>query len=489
MTTTTRSHRAIDPILSLSLPREASEKSRELGRASSLASISSVCFLNSSARTSNNTGASDLLNCIDNGDESDEDADDNDMGDDCESMSFRCRTLAHATPNSSVHQSAAALELEGRFLVSAHRDGSTLLWHLGQQRVVTSTSILKNRGPATLLRRTDTTAHYSQSLLFQTRDDKGTVSLHDANQPDLPTTNSTETYSQTFCAACPCDYNPNLVALPDRQDSVVVVRDWRLASNSKPIATIQNSTQDNKNGMVLSLGFSETSTAALGRPILACGMESGKVLWYDLAMPSLPLSRSAGSTISLSTSLCAIQLGRDPVLALDLVPSNCSSIIQNDARHELQAEGVVAAAGLAAHRDDLIDTSEEQSGPVVVLKATRDIRRGNTLQARIGSRRATYHVPSDSASQSAGKPGVSLCRFRPDGRLFAVGGWDKRVRLFDRNNSAAPLAILRGHTDSVNAVDWAPDAADSGVCATGADDGRLLIWQCLPERRKTVAPR
>ena len=80
---------------------------------------------------------------------------------------------------------------------------------------------------------------------------------------------------------------------------------------------------------------------------------------------------------------------------------------------------------------------------------------------------------------SGGKVGVSICRFRPDGRVFAVGGWDHRLRIFGRSSSK-PLAILRGHEESVTAMDWSDNAAVSGLLATGANDGRVCIYRVLP---------
>ena len=38
--------------------------------------------------------------------------------------------------------------------------------------------------------------------------------------------------------------------------------------------------------------------------------------------------------------------------------------------------------------------------------------------------------------------GISDAALRPDGRVFAVGGWDGRVRLYSYRK-AAPLAILK----------------------------------------------
>jgi WD40 repeat protein len=78
------------------------------------------------------------------------------------------------------------------------------------------------------------------------------------------------------------------------------------------------------------------------------------------------------------------------------------------------------------------------------------------------------------------KPGVAICRFRPDGRMFAIGGWDKRLRIYDRTVPDRQLAILRGHGDSVTATDWAADATESGLLATGSSDGQVHIWRCFP---------
>ncbi|GKY95611.1 hypothetical protein MPSEU_000522400 [Mayamaea pseudoterrestris] len=475
-----QTHLSNDPILSLTLPRDAPGGSRTHEKARSLTSISSLCFMPSVTGSHCSDGNSEALDANCRQDSLDE------VGEIDEHLLFKCRSLAQAAKGSSAGQSSAAMELAGRFLISAYRDGRTLLWDLGRQRVVSTTSMLMNRGPVTLLRRNDATFRSAQSLLFQTRDEQGTVSLHDATQLNIPLLNSVATKSLTFCAACPCNHNSNLVVLPDHVDSVATVRDWRLSGSNQPIVAIQNSDAENINGMLMSLGFSETTTVASGRPILACGMESGRVLFYDLAMPSMPLmsSQATFSQSCLLTSSSSLQLGRDPVLSLDMTPARDSTFGQSASGH---AEGVVTIAGLAADRDDLAGITEEQSGTVAVMKAIRSGESDKTLQARVRSRRATCHKSNDPTSLVAGKPGVSLCRFRPDGRIFAVGGWDKRLRLYDRADSAAPLAIMRGHADSVNAIDWAPDAADSGILATGADDGRILIWQCLQKRRKNNA--
>jgi WD40 repeat protein len=421
--------RTVDPVLSLSVPRD---RGSDLGPPSGkngvgrIDSISSVCFVPSASRS-----YPTLVSPDGDGFSSDSSIDSDSSEDESHLRPFQCRALARsATGSLSAYQSSVALELTGRFLISAHRNGSTLLWDLGQQRQQSS-AVFMNRGPVTMLRRIDETARQSQALMFQTRDDKGTVSLHDAQQLQFTTINTCETYSKTFCAACPCNNHSNLVALPDRQDSVAVVRDWRLPCTAKPVVVLHNSTEENNNGMLMSLGFSNSSRQSLGRPILACGMESGKVLWYDLAMASKPLETSHfTSTIDdLSSPSCSLTLGRDPVLALDVMPSKmATSSCDGD---KPATDGVVAIAGLAAHRDDLTLTADVNKGTVALLKATRSIDSiGDALQARVRVRRPTCHT-DDIESVGAGKPGVGLCRFRPDGRIFAVGGWDRRLRSYE----------------------------------------------------------
>eukprot|EP00957_Ditylum_brightwellii_P138437 10551884-Ditylum_brightwellii.AAC.1 len=104
------------------------------------------------------------------------------------------------------------------------------------------------------------------------------------------------------------------------------------------------------------------------------------------------------------------------------------------------------------------------------------------MKASIRNKVSTCEIGQESAG---GKPGVSTARFRPDGRMFAIGGWDKRLRIYGRAQGNL-LAILKGHEDSVNAVDWAEDSNVSGVLATGSGDGRILLWRVFPHSKKNV---
>eukprot|EP01117_Protostelium_nocturnum_P004322 TRINITY_DN1571_c0_g1_i5.p1 TRINITY_DN1571_c0_g1~~TRINITY_DN1571_c0_g1_i5.p1 ORF type:complete len:225 (-),score=36.30 TRINITY_DN1571_c0_g1_i5:196-870(-) len=68
--------------------------------------------------------------------------------------------------------------------------------------------------------------------------------------------------------------------------------------------------------------------------------------------------------------------------------------------------------------------------------------------------------------------GVNGIKIRKDQRIFATAGWDHRIRIFD-NKKLKPLAILKGHNESVNAVDF---SSHCNKVASGGKDGRILVW-------------
>jgi WD40 repeat protein len=352
---------------------------------------------------------------------------------------------------------AASLSLQGRFIASCQANGENHIWDLGQRKMVGE--ITENRGPGLALRRIH---HCNTRFFYQTRESTGAVSLHDASNASFSVITSVETGSQTFCTASPCVGNTNLVALPSSESSFAVVRDWRMSPSNHPIARFHGAngikldhlTADDtrKHGMITSLAMIESTDAT----VIICGMESGMLFLHDLAMLRQPLAVVKPCNIQTSST-------HDPILSLDVASSRVPS-------------SFVVVTGMAGNSEEVALLPKPEQGRVAIIKAS--IRNGD-LQARLRNRLETCTV---GGAVSDGKPGVALCRFRPDGRYFAVGGWDKRLRIFDRSISAkttTPLAILRGHVDSVNAMDWSPDAASSGLLATGSSDGRVYIWKCF----------
>jgi len=189
--------------------------------------------------------------------------------------------------------------------------------------------------------------------------------------------------------------------------------------------------------------------------------------------------------------MCSASLGNDPILCMDLVSSRsaemCPSEITEENNHyipKMKSASLVAVGGCAGDANALSELPENEQGTVSTIKvkladdSATDSANSSIMRASVRSKTRTCSI------ESGGKVGVSICRFRPDGRIFAVGGWDQRLRLFSRTSSK-PLAILRGHDESVTAIDWASNAALSGLLATGAGDGRICLWRVFPHSLKS----
>lgn len=208
--------RTLDPLLNLPVP----------------SSVSSLCFVS---------------NC-------EEGIYSNDESDSSDEPEFRSLQLHRqtksqkSTPNLSV--------LKNRYLASCHHNGEALLWDLSRQTNVAKIAGERG-GPGLTVRRIDD----SNQIMFQTRDDEGTVSIHSFDGSDFTVVRKYETYSRSFCQAAPCVGDSHLLALPSRQDSSVTVVDDR-ASNPVVTIPIQN------HGMLTSLAMSTSGGSK--RPILAC---------------------------------------------------------------------------------------------------------------------------------------------------------------------------------------------------------------------------
>lgn len=448
------------------------------GKAASNGSACSVCFVHK--KLSNDTLDEDGDYQTDTESEcSDEDVDD---------LQFKCSNLLLGSQSS--HQDASRLSaashtsLSGVVLVSCHQDGTCKLWDLATRRCIVSDAISGRNGPGLAVRRIG-----NQQFIYQSRDVLGTVSLHDIHRPSEPIV-QIYTQSTTFCQVAPCCYTTtnqynttadgdlstsdrsHLIALPTEEHSVAIIRDLRCDPTTNPLYRID---VGKSYGMLTSLALChlQETTRHL---VLGCGMEDGSALFYDLRTNGSPwlIDKVSDATECIADDMskhaCRAKLGKDPVLSLDL----CSRVTETKI-------SIVAVAGCAGDTDELSELPEQDQGTISTIKVklanerTYDERSGTTktMSASIRTKTRTCSV------ESGGKVGVSVCRFRPDGRMFAVGGWDRRLRLFDRASSK-PLAILHGHESSVTAVDWDGNAPTSGLLATGAEDGRICIYKLFP---------
>eukprot|EP00977_Amphora_coffeiformis_P014707 scaffold4201_cov178-Amphora_coffeaeformis.AAC.2 len=343
------------------------------------------------------------------------------------------------------------LALEGVKLATCDFEGNALIWDVTSSTVV-GRIVDTTRGPGLALRRiVGEQQQQSSRFLYHTRDPQGLVSLHDVEK--LQTVAAFSTQSHTFCAAVPCQGDENLVALPSIDGSEVVVRDWRASPSSAAVVCFVPGESTvlrgrNHHGMLTSLAMWKGQHAN----ILLCGMEDGSLWFHDWTR----MGHGVDAT-QLAPLSSHISLGTDPILTLDISPS--------PEKDDSYAPSFVCLAGLAGDAEEVGHLDESDRGRIAVVKASRD-ENGYSWRPRIRTRLGT----------AEGKPGVAVCRFRPDGRVFVAGGWDRRVRVFHRDGRA--LAILRGHGDGIQAVDWFPDAS-TGLLASGSSDGRVCIWRAF----------
>lgn len=377
--------------------------------------------------------------------ERDEESSDGGSSDDDFEAHFQ--TSQESRRTDSVDQIRNRLDLHGVRVATCDFDGNVLIWDVGRSKQVGSL-LPTPRGPGLALRRVQDNS--SSRILYHSRDPNGTVSLHD--MVTSCTIASLSTHSHTFCAASPCHGDANLVALPSATDSEVTVRDWRISPSAAPVARFPGSgtttTTGSKHHGMLSSVVMWQSTA--GTDLLVCGMEDGTLFFHDSSI----FNSSSRTDISSSLSL-----GQDPILSLDLSAS--PDVKANNGR-----ASCVCLAGLAGDSAELTQIAEKERGRVVVVKTSRDEDQ-SLWESRVRDRLGT----------AACKPGVAACQFRPDGRVFAAGGWDKRVRIYSR--SGKPLAILRGHDKGIQTIDWSPNAAATGLMASGSSDGRICVWRCF----------
>ena len=67
--------------------------------------------------------------------------------------------------------------------------------------------------------------------------------------------------------------------------------------------------------------------------------------------------------------------------------------------------------------------------------------------------------------------GLSCAKYRVDSKLFVMGGWDHKVRVF-HGKSCKPLAVLSFHKDTIQCVTFHTD----NTLAVGSKDGTISIW-------------
>ncbi|XP_075264392.1 uncharacterized protein LOC142356348 [Convolutriloba macropyga] len=91
-----------------------------------------------------------------------------------------------------------------------------------------------------------------------------------------------------------------------------------------------------------------------------------------------------------------------------------------------------------------------------------------------------------SHSVELSQPGASSVAIRPDGRIFAVGGWDSRVWVYKYPN-CKPLASLQYHSAGVADVQFANDPDPTGLLVSASRDNTIALWSIYPPGKRRPA--
>jgi len=362
------------------------------------------------------------------------------------------------------------------FLASTHANGKAYIWDLSKRRVVKTLD--DGEGTGVVLGTLP-----NGRFFHQRRNEAGSISIFDEEYNSVQ---RIDCRSQTFCQATSCsNHQHDLLLAPSEHPSFAQLFDLR-AGGGRSVGVIHGARLDqldsskwNREGMIMSLKLCDWK--ASNQYFVGCGMESGKMFFHDLRM--LSGSRKVSDHLLqfdtekdvIGSEACSVSLGKDPILSMDM----CESLDErgSDGHMHDSQKSFVAISGVAADAMELLAMPKQDRTTVAVMKVTCAKDEGNVrMNARVRANVGTCTISNEISSQ--GKPGVGVCKFRPDKKVFAVGGWDKRIRIFSRT-SAKLLSVLRGpNVGSISSLDWVYKNGEY-MLAAASGDGKISIWRTI----------
>ena len=213
-----------------------------------------------------------------------------------------------------------------------------------------------------------------------------------------------------------------LLAMPDEDAQLLNVFDVREPRTPVRVFSATPSEQLGKTGMCMCARFCQ------GDGLLVSGWEDGSLQCFDMR---------GGGAAAAHPPACR-RVHTEPLLSLDMGPKE---------EHVL-----TGAADCSLQIVPLVDSAP-------------------------GAPDASLAIPL--THEHTGMGGIASVCVRPDGKIFAAGGWDKRVRLWQWRKWK-PLAVLHQHTATVNAVCFSDD---SKCLASASTDCTIALWELFPPKK------
>ncbi|OAY73370.1 Protein DECREASED SIZE EXCLUSION LIMIT 1 [Ananas comosus] len=212
-----------------------------------------------------------------------------------------------------------------------------------------------------------------------------------------------------------------LMALAGEDSSMVEI--WDLATAKKLMRFPQTSNVD-----------------AASHPTM---QRDGSMLWWDIRKPSLPLS-----TVRYHS---------------ETVDGTCSGGISGSADNKIVMFSL-------DHR--MIFATSRRMGDPGILEIHVV---GFFLELPFLTALGTCTMRKEISLERSGIAGTAI---RGDNKIAATAGWDHRVRIYDYRKGN-PLAILKYHSASCNAVAF---SADSKLMASCSEDTTVALWELYPPK-------